>query len=56
VVKQKEDVKAYVNSVCRRFSRICGEDLVLYPRTMSKPMGYHEKKLLKVLENRRPSS
>jgi DNA repair photolyase len=50
VLKQKEDVKAYVNSVCRRFSRICGEDLGLYPRTISKPMKYHEKKLLKVLE------
>lgn len=45
------DSNAYLD-VCRRFSRVCGEELRLYPKVISKPMRYHEKKLLRCLENR----
>ena len=31
---------------------VCGEELRLYPRAISKPMRYHEKRSLRCLENR----
>jgi len=38
-----------IKSICRKFSRLCGEELSGYPKIISKPMKYHEKKLLKIL-------
>jgi hypothetical protein len=46
------DPSAYLDA-CRRFSRVCGEELRLYPRAISKPMRYHEKRLLRCLEDRK---
>ena len=50
-VKQGVNVDAYID-VCRKFSRVCGEELRLYPKAISKPMRYHEKRLLKCLGDR----
>ena len=38
-------------NVCNRYSRICLEQLKDYPKTVSKALRYHEKKMLKVLSN-----
>jgi DNA repair photolyase len=46
------DPSAYLDA-CRRFSRVCGEELRLYPRAISKPMRYHERRLLRCLEDRK---
>jgi len=40
-----------LDRVCRRFSRLCGELLKQYPRVISKPLRYHERKLLRVLKD-----
>lgn len=37
--------------ICRRYSRICLDELKVYPKTVSKALRYHEKKLFKVLQN-----
>jgi len=39
-----------IRSVCRRFSRLCSEELSEYPKIISKPMKYHEKRLLRILK------
>jgi DNA repair photolyase len=49
VGKQEIDVETSITSICKKFLRICSELLSLYPRAISKPLKYHEKKLLKVL-------
>lgn len=41
-----------LNRVCKQFSRLCGELLKHYPGVISKPLRYHEKRLLKVLKER----
>jgi len=46
-----EASRALVESACRRFSRVCGEELKKYPNIISKPLRYHERKMLKVLTN-----
>jgi len=51
LMRQGVDVDAYLDA-CRRFSRACGEELKLYPKAISKPMRYHEKRLLRCLGNR----
>jgi hypothetical protein len=35
---------------CRRCNRLCGDALREYPKIVSKPLRYHEKRLLKLLE------
>jgi len=42
---------ALVERACRKFSRVCGEELKKYPSIISKPLRYHERKMLKVLTN-----
>jgi DNA repair photolyase len=51
LARQESSSNTYLNA-CRRFSRVCGEELKLYPKAISKPMRYHEKRFLKCLENR----
>jgi len=51
LVRQEARADAYFDA-CRRFSRACGEELRLYPKAISKPMRYHEKRLLKCLGDR----
>ena len=41
--------EAELSRVCKQFSRLCMDDLKYYPRIISKPLRYHEKKLLSVL-------
>ena len=43
----KRDLSFY--EICKKFSRICGDELREYPREISKPLRNHEKKLLRVL-------
>lgn len=45
------DLELYAK-ICKEFSRVCLDDLNLYPRAVSKPLKYHEKKLLKVIEKK----
>jgi len=47
-VGQRVDASAYLDA-CRKFSRVCGEELRFYPKAISKPMRYHEKRLLRCL-------
>jgi len=49
--KQGVDVSTYLD-VCRRLSRVCGDELRLYPKAISKPVRYHERRLLRCLEDR----
>jgi hypothetical protein len=35
---------------CRRCNRLCGDALQEYPKIISKPLRYHEKRLLKLLK------
>ncbi len=35
---------------CRRYNRLCGDALREYPKIVSKPLRYHEKRLLKLLK------
>ena len=51
LVRREDRASAYADA-CKKFSRVCGEELRLYPKAISKPMRYHEKKMLKCLENR----
>ena len=47
-IEQEVDEELY-RSICKRFSRLCGEELGIYPKMISKPMKYHERKMLKIL-------
>jgi DNA repair photolyase len=49
VGKQEVDAETSITSICKKFSRICSEMLLAYPRAISKHLKYHEKRLLKVL-------
>jgi DNA repair photolyase len=47
-IEQEIDEELY-RSICKRFSRLCGEELGIYPKMISKPMKYHERKMLRLL-------
>ncbi len=47
-IEQEIDEELY-RSICKKFSRLCSEELGIYPKMISKPMKYHERKMLKIL-------
>ncbi|MEM4812661.1 MAG: radical SAM protein [Ignisphaera sp.] len=40
-----------VENLCKKYSRLCLDELHLYPKNISKTLRYHEKKMFKVLQN-----
>lgn len=42
---------ALISEICRKYSRLCIENLSEYPKIVSKGLKHHEKKLLKILQN-----
>mgnify|MGYP001772531998 CR=1 FL=1 len=47
-----QDLTTTYLEACKRFNRLCKEHISEYPRPISKPLRWHEKKLLRVLEDR----